>query len=55
MSVEQVNSSPPGQNGPHSTEDIFRSMSANEKLFILVKISLKIVPKGPIDNHPSLV
>ena len=27
----------------------------NEKFCILIKISLKIVPKGPIDNKSALV
>ena len=27
----------------------------NEKFCILIKISLKFVPKGPIDNSPALV
>ena len=26
-----------------------------EKICILIKISLKFVPKGPIDNNPALV
>ena len=27
----------------------------NEKVRFLTKISLKFVPKGPIDNNPALV
>ena len=27
----------------------------NEKFCILIKISLKFVPKGPTDNNPALV
>ena len=27
----------------------------NEKFCILIKISLKFVPKGPVDNNPALV
>ena len=27
----------------------------NEKIFILIQISLKFVPKGPIDNKAALV
>ena len=37
------------------TEDIFRCIFMNEKFFIFIKFSLKFVPKGPIDNNPSLV
>ena len=50
-----VNSSPPGQNGRHFADDIFRCIFVNENFYILVKISLKFVPKGPIDNNPALV
>ena len=30
--------------------DIFKCIFMNEKLRILIPISLKFVPKGPIDN-----
>ena len=52
---EQVNSSPPGQNVRHFADDIFRCIFMNEKFCILIKISLKFVPTGPIDNNPALV
>ena len=41
--------------------DAFRQMtfshaiSFNENIWILIKISLKFVPEGPIDNIPALV
>ena len=47
--------SPLGQNGRHVADDIFRCIFMNEKFYILIKISLKFVPKGPIDNNPALV
>ena len=50
-----ANSSPPGQNGRHFADDIFGCIFMNEKFCILIKISLKFVPKGPIDNNPALV
>ena len=50
-----VISSPHGQNGRHLTDDIFRRMFVNENFCILIKISLKFVPKVPIDNKPALV
>ena len=53
--VHHVNSSPPAQNGRRFADDIFRCIFLNEKFCILVKISLKLVPKGPIDNEPALV
>ena len=49
------NSSPPGQNGRHFAVDIFRCIFPNEKFCILIKMSLKYVPKGPINNNPALV
>ena len=36
-------------------EDIFRCTSMNEKFWILIKILLKLIHKGPIDNNPALV
>ena len=49
------NSSLPGQNVRHFVDDIFRWIFLNEKFCILIKISLKFVPDGPIDNNPALV
>ena len=50
-----VNSSPSGQNCRHFADDIFRCIFMNEKFCILIKISLKFLPKFPIDNNPALV
>ena len=50
-----TNSSPPGQNDRHFADDIFICIFMNGKFCILLKISLKFVPKGPIDNNPALV
>ena len=49
------NSSPPGQNGHHFANDIFNYVFLNENVWISIKISLKFVPKGPIDNNIGLV
>ena len=38
-----------------AADDIFRCIFVNEKFCILNKISLKFVPKGPIDNNSALV
>ena len=46
------NSSAPGQNGHRFADDSFRCIFVNEKFCILIEISLKFVPKGPIDNNP---
>ena len=37
------------------TDDIFKHIFLNEKVWILIKISLKFVSKGPIGNNPALV
>ena len=46
-----INSSPPGQNGRHFADDVCRCIFVNEKFCILIKISLKFVAKGQIDNN----
>ena len=35
-------------------DDIFNQIFLNENVLILIKMSLKFVPKGPIDNKPAL-
>ena len=49
------NSILPGQNGRHFADDIFRCIVVNEKFCLLIKISLKYVPKSPIDSISVLV
>ena len=36
------------------SQTIFSCIFVNEKFWILNKISVKFVPKGPIDNNPAL-
>ena len=36
-------------------QDIFKCIFLNENVWISIKISLKFVPKGPINNIPALV
>ena len=50
-----VNTLRPRQNGRHLPDDIFKSIFLNEKFGISIKISLKFVPKGPINNIPAWV
>ena len=50
-----INSLRPRQNGRHFADDIFKCIFLNENVWILIKISLKFVPYGPINNIPSLV
>ena len=45
----------PRQNGRQFTDGIFKYIFLNENVWIPIKISLKFVPKGPINNIPSLV
>ena len=37
------------------TDDIFRYIFLNKNVWISIKISLKFVPRGPINNIPALV
>ena len=45
----------PRQNGPHFADDTFKRIFFNENIGISIKILLKFVPKGPINNIPALV
>ena len=49
-----LNTLRPRQNGCHFA-DIFKCIFLNENVLIAIKISLKFVPKGPINNIPALV
>ena len=55
ISIIFFNSSSPGQNGRHFTDDIFKRIFLNQNVRIVIKISLKFVPKGPVNNIPALV
>ena len=43
------------QNGRHFPDDIFKWIFCNENVKILIKISLKFVIKGAINNIPAMV
>ena len=45
----------PRQNGHHFADNIFKWIFLNENVWIPIKISLKLVPQGPINNIPALV
>ena len=45
----------PRQNGRRFADDTFKRIFLNENVRISIKISMKFVPKGPIDNNPALV
>ena len=44
----------PRQKG-HHFDQIFKSIFLNENCYILIFISLKFVPEGPIDNKAALI
>ena len=35
------------------SDDIFKCIFLNENCYILIQISLKYVPKAPVDNKPA--
>ena len=45
----------PRQNGRNFADDTFKCIFLNENVWIPIKISLKFVMKGPINNIPALV
>ena len=50
-----INTLRPRQNGRHIPDDIFKWIFLNENVLISINISLKFVPRGPINNIPTLV
>ena len=50
-----VNTWRPRQNGRHFPDGIFKWIFLNENVWISINISLKFVPRGPINNIPTLV
>ena len=44
----------PRQNGRYFADDIFKCIFLNENVWILIKIALKFVPKGSINNIAAL-
>ena len=54
VGVCKVNSLRPRQNARHFA-DIFNCILVNENVWISIKISLKFIPKDPINNVPALV
>ena len=53
--VYTINTLRPRQNGRHFADDTFKRIFLNENVIISIKISLKFVPKGPINTIPALV
>ena len=50
-----INTLRPRQNGRRFADDTFKRIFLNEDVRISIKISLKFVPKGSINNNPALV
>ena len=50
-----INTLRPRQDGRHFADNIFKCIFLNENVWIPIKNSLKFVPKGPINNIPTLV
>ena len=45
----------PREIGHHFADAIFKCIFVTENVWIAIEISLKFVPKGPINNIPALV
>ena len=50
-----LNTLRPRQDVRHFQDDILKWIFLNENLWISIKISLKFVPRGPVNNIPTLV
>ena len=50
-----VNTSRPMQNGSHFTDGLLKCIFLNKNILISIKMSLKFVRKGPINNIPVFV
>ena len=50
-----LNTLRPRQNGRHFPDDTFKRIFMNDNVWISIKVSLKFVPKGSINNITALV
>ena len=55
LSYRDFNTLRPRQDDQHFTDDIFNCIFLSENAWISINISLKFVPKGPINIIPILV
>ena len=55
ITAKSINTLRPRQNGRHFPDDIFKPIFVNENVRISIMISLKFVPKIPINNITALV
>ena len=54
-SETHLNTLRPRQDGRRFPDDIFKWLFLNEIIWISIKVSLKFVPRDPINNNPALV
>ena len=52
---ESINTLKLKQNGRHFADDTLKCIFLDENIWISINISLKFVPKGPVNNIPVLV
>ena len=50
-----INTLRPRQNGRRFADDTFKRIFLNENVRSSIKISLKVVLNGPINNNPALI
>ena len=55
ISDSHINTLRPRQSRCQFGDDIFKCIFLNENAWIAIEISLKFVPKGPVNNIPALV
>ena len=55
ISWRTLNTLRPRQYGRRFADDTFKRIFLNENVRISIKISLKFIPRGPINNNPALV
>ena len=55
FNVASINTLRPTQNDRRFADNTFKRIFFSENVRISIKISLKFVPKGPINNIPALV
>ena len=55
LASNAINTLRPRQNGRHFPDDILKWIFLNENVWISINISLKFVPRGPINNITTLV
>ena len=55
MDQGNINTLRPRQNGRRFADDVFKCIFLNENIWISIKISLKFIPKDPVNNIPTLV